>query len=216
MEDLLQAQYNNQLANRAVELYDQRQREQVNNAALGVMQLGFQNQNQMGLAALGDPMSEYNNIDVGGQTFAYDDPMAIEKSNYIDKGFFNLNKNAPGFKGSLARTGISALGRMAGLGTMASSALGFAFAPIAGIAGLFHGLSRSRTIADFLQQKRDKKARDEAAARGARKQGLKAMAPTYHDIGRSRDGGGHAGGAAAAAAAASQASDDAAAGAGGY
>ena len=214
MEDLLQAQYNNQLANKAVELYDQRQRDQVNNAAMGIMELGFQNSPAM--TALGDTMSEYNNINVGGQTFAYDDPMAQEKSNFIDKGFFNINRNASGFKGSLARTGISALGRAAGLGTIASSALGFAFAPLAGIAGLFSGLGRSGSIAGYLQSKRDAKARADAAARGARKQGLKTMAPTYHDIGRSRDGGGHAGGAAAAAAAASQAADDVAAGAGGY
>ena len=214
MEDLLQAQYNNQLANKAVELYDQRQRDQVNNAAMGIMELGFQNSPAM--TALGDPMSEYNNINVGGQTFAYDDPMAQEKSNFIDKGFFNVNRNAPGFKGSLARTGISALGRAAGLGTIASSALGFAFAPLAGIAGLFSGLGRSGSIAGYLQSKRDAKARADAAARGARKQGLKNMAPTYHDIGRNRDGGGHAGGAAAAEAAASQAADDVAAGLGGY
>lgn len=215
MEDLLTAQYNNQLANKAVELYDQRQKDQVNNAAMGIMELGFQNSPAM--TALGDPMSEYSNFDVGGQTFAYGDPMAQEKGNFIEKGFFNVNKNAPGFKGSLARTGISALGRAAGLGTIASSALGFAFAPLAGIAGLFSGLGRSGSIAGYLQSKRDAKARADAAARGARKQGLKTMAKTYHNIGQNmHGGGGHAGGSTAAAGAAAQAADDVAAGAGGY
>ena len=216
MEDLLQAQYNNQLANSAAELFDQRQREQVNNAALGVMQLGYQNQNQMGLASLGDPMSEYNNFNVGGQTFGYGDPMAEEKSNFVDKGFLSGFQNSPGFRGSLTRAGISTLGRAAGLGSIASSALGFAFAPIAGIASLFSGLGRSTSIAGYLQSKRDAKARRDAAARGTRKQGLKAMAKTYHEIGQNRDGGGHAGGATAAAGAAAQAADDHAAGAGGY
>ena len=214
MEDLLQAQYNNQLANSAAELFDQRQREQVNNSAMGIMKLGFQNSPAM--TALGDPMSEYSNFDVGGQTFGYGDPMAQEKGNFIEKGFFNVNRNAPGFKGSLARTGISALGRAAGLGTIASSALGFAFAPIAGIASLFSGLGRSTSIAGYLQSKRDAKARRDAAARGARKQGLKALAKTYHEIGQNRDGGGHPGGSTAAAGAAAQAADDSAAGAGGY
>jgi len=198
MEDLLQAQYNNQLANSAAELFDQRQREQVNNAALGVMQLGYQNQNQMGLASLGDPMSEYNNFNVGGQTFGYGDPMAEEKSNFVDKGFLSGFQNAPGLRGSLTRAGISTLGRAAGLGSIASSALGFAFAPIAGIASLFSGLGRSTSIAGYLQEKRNAKARADAAARGARKQNAirseelsrDAARVTNRDAARGNPGGG--------------------------
>lgn len=214
MENLLQAQYNNQLANSAAELFDQRQREQVNNSAMGIMKLGFQNSPAM--TALGDPMSEYSNFDVGGQTFGYGDPMAEEKSNFVDKGFLSGFQNSPGLRGSLTRAGISTLGRAAGLGSIASSALGFAFAPIAGIASLFSGLGRSTSIAGYLQEKRNAKARADAAARGARKQGIKTLAKTYHEIGGNMHGGGHPGGSTAAAGAAAQAADDRAAGAGGY
>jgi len=180
MEDLILEQYNRQLAQNAADTYNQNQRMQnVNAAAMDVIQQGFQN--QQGLQTLpGSDMS----LNMGmlnaptqgigpqvfqdGMVYAPDDPRIMEMSNYNEPP----KKQIPD---TLKRMGISLGAKALGLPAIVGTGLGLAFAPIAGIANLFGGVNdkiqgslfgRSANLAAYMQAKRDQKARDNAARRG--------------------------------------------------
>jgi len=179
MEDLILEQYNRQLAQNAADTYQNQNMQNVNAAAMNVIQQGFQN--QQGLQTLpGSDMS----LNMGmlnaptqgigpqvfqdGMVYAPDDPRIMEMSNYNEPP----KKQIPD---TLKRMGISLGAKALGLPAIVGTGLGLAFAPIAGIANLFGGVNdkiqgslfgRSANLAAYMQAKRDQKARDNAARRG--------------------------------------------------
>lgn len=210
MEDYLLQQYNNQLANEAGNLFQQRNRDLVNQAAMDVIAQGY-NQglgalpgSENGMAFMGDPSPATANIDIGGMTFAPGDPMAAEKGNEMAyDGFLGRMANNQGIRGSVTRSAISGLGRLAGLGTIASTGLGLAFAPFAGLAGILSNaqsslFGRSKSISGYLEAKRNQKIAQEVANRGAIKQNRQrseelsrdAARVTNRDAARGNPGGG--------------------------
>ena len=136
-------------------------------------------------------------------------------------------KAKPGFNKQFAKQlGISALGLITGNPIVSLIARGLgALAGKGGLTGIRGGVDlrgdtgfdtfrRSTSIADFLQRRRDKKAREEAAKIGAAKQKAKELDYEYDAYTGGGGGGGFSEGHDAGASAAAQ--SDAAAGMGGY
>ena len=160
MENLLLNMYNQNLANQATNLYDQRQRDLVNQAAMDVFSTGFQNRGILNT----QPAMAFN--DYYGPT-------------NIDTSFGVANEED-------VEEDVEGARRTGGLADLLRTAISFA---VPG-AGLFMGAGRgalegiqslnqrfrntmfgqSATGAEFFQKLRDKKAREEAAKRGALKQ----------------------------------------------
>ena len=136
-------------------------------------------------------------------------------------------KAKPGFNKQFAKQlGTTALGLITGNPFVGLIARGLgALAGKGGLTGIQGGVDlrgdtgfdtfrRSTSLADFAQRQRDKRARKEAAARGARKQKAKELDYEFDAYAGNKSGGGfsegHDGGASAGA------QSDAAAGMGGY
>lgn len=147
MEDLLLQMYNQNLANQANQIFQNRNRNLINDAAMDVFKMGFRNQ---GLGSLGD----ISMIDDAGMEEEY-------YEDFPETGTF--------------RSGIRSLADTLKNSRLANFALGAINPIFGGIGALvnrpgFQDFRRSDTLADFFQARRDRKAREEAAKRGAARQ----------------------------------------------
>ena len=118
------------------------------------------------LAMMLDPGPVMENVGIGGQIFAPGDPRIKEASNEIAKK--NLLQR---FTPQAVRTGLSALARTMGAPRIASAVS----APFSGLGNLLTNLQsstfgRSRSIADYINQRRAQKVAEGIAERGLRKQ----------------------------------------------
>jgi len=178
MENLLLNMYNQNLANQATNLYDQRQRDLINQAAMDVFSTGFQNKGILNT----QPAMAFNDF-YSPVYEPYDPEKDDEQVDYLP-GQSSLKDKISGFaKNIIGQPGISSLigliNPVAGLVSRGLGYLGRNLNPsFVGPKGArpygsesnFGIFVRSNTLADVFQNMRDKKARDEAAARGAAKQ----------------------------------------------
>ena len=218
MENLLLDMYNQNLANQATNLYNQRQRDLVNQAAMDVFSTGFQNRGILNTQPAMAFNDYYGPSNIDTSFGVANEPDVEEEQSFLDMitgGLQNISN----------KSGITSLlgyvSPLAGLVSKGISSLGGSFVGPKGSRGYGSDTTlglfgRSNTLADFAQALRDQKARDDAAKRGAFKQKAKDLDYEFDAYGGTTDSSGHAGGQAAADAAASQAADDEAAGAGGY
>jgi hypothetical protein len=180
MEDLLLNMYNQNLANKATNLYDQRQRDLINKAAMDVFSTGFQNKgilNTQPAMAFNDfysPVYEPYDPEKDDEQVSYSE--LVGRPSFSDR----ISKFA---KNIIGQPGISSLiGFFNPLAGAVSKGLGYLGRNLNpsfvgpkgarpyGSESNFGIFARSNTLADVFQNMRDKKARDEAAARGAAKQ----------------------------------------------
>ena len=173
MENLLLDMYNQNLANQATNLYNQRQRDLVNQAAMDVFSTGFQNRGILNT----QPAMAFNDY-YGPTNIDTSFGVANEPDEEDEEQSF-LNMITGGVQNISDKLGISsiigAFNPLAGLVSRGIGAFSPSFVGPKGsrgydsdtTLGLF---ARSNTLADFFQNVRDKKAREAAAARGAAKQ----------------------------------------------
>ena len=202
MENLLLNMYNQNLANQATNLYDQRQRDLINQAAMDVFSTGFQNKGILNT----QPAMAFNDF-YSPVYEPYDPEKDDEQVDYLP-GQSSLKDKISGFaKNIIGQPGISSLigliNPVAGLVSRGLGYLGRNLSPSfvgpkgargygsESVGGLF---ARSNTLADFVQNVRDKRARDAAAARGAAKQAEQARMDAFRAIRDSQPSGGGGGG----------------------
>ena len=143
MEDLLLQMYNQNLANQANQIFQNRNRNLINDAAMNVFKTGFRNQ---GLQSLGD----ISMLDDAGY-----EPEYYEEAPEV----------------GTIRSGINSLlnSRLANLALGAINPVFGGISALFNRPGL-QDFRRSNTLADFFQARRDRAAREAAAEIGAAKQ----------------------------------------------
>ena len=207
MENLLLNMYNQNLANQATNLYDQRQRDLINQAAMDVFSTGFQNKgilNTQPAMAFNDfysPVYEPYDPEKDDEQVSYNELTGKSSIKDSISSFIQNIAGKPGISSligfinpvaGLVSRGLGYLGR-----NLSPSFVGPKGARPYGSESNFGIFARSNTLADVFQNMRDKKARDEAAARGAAKQRAakdKARMDAFRAFKDSKPSGGGIGG----------------------
>jgi len=169
----------------------------VNKAAMDVFKQGFRNQNMMNQGIMNQAPSMFldnaglpaidTSFGVANEPDVEEDVEMTKRSRTGIGSLFNFLQNIP-TPLNLLRKGLSSLGDR------------FSLPGVIGGVGLrgdtgFDTFRRSTSLADFLQRRRDKKAREEAARRGAEKQRIQKLrefnqgAAQYFGGGDDRPGG---------------------------
>jgi hypothetical protein len=187
MENLLLNMYNQNLANQATNLYDQRQRGILNTQPA----MAF-NDFYSPVYEPYDPEKDDEQVDyLPGQSSLKDKISGFAKNIIGQPGISSLIGLINPVAGLVSR-GLGYLGR-----NLNPSFVGPKGARPYGSESNFGIFARSNTLADFFQNMRDKKARDEAAARGAAKQRAakdKARMDAFRAFKDSKPSGGGGGG----------------------